>query len=370
MTSGSIETEAPAGEDLLFEQRGQIVVVTLNRPKALNALTHDMALTLEARLNRYRDDDTVRAILVRGMGERAFCAGGDVRRLYDTGLAGERYPYEFYRDEYRLNASIHHYPKPYIAFIDGICMGGGVGVSVHGSHRVVTERLVFAMPETGIGLFPDVGGSYFLSRLPGEIGMYMALTGARLSPADAVYAGVGDCLIGSENEEALIDTLTGADLSGDAFAAVGRVLNGLSQEPAASKLAEQRSAIDEAFGIATLDEVIARLETAKSDWAAKTLATMRAKSPTSMRIAFRQLREGRQLTFNDCMRMEYRIANGCIRGKDFYEGVRAVVIDKDQKPVWQPATLAEVTDADVESYFSDAPEDGDLLIPYGPGETT
>ena len=193
--SVAAETEAPAGEDLLFEQRGPLVVVTLNRPKALNALTHEMALALETRLKRYAGDDSVQAVLVRGAGERAFCAGGDIRRLYDTGRAGERYPYEFYRDEYRLNALIHHYPKPYIAFIDGICMGGGVGLSVHGSHRIVSERLVFAMPETGIGLFPDVGGSYFLSRLPGEIGMYMAMTGARLTPADAVFAGVGDCLI-------------------------------------------------------------------------------------------------------------------------------------------------------------------------------
>lgn len=368
MSVGAVETQEPAGEDLLFERRGRIVVVTLNRPKALNALTHEMALALETRLNRYRDDDSVQAILIRGAGERAFCAGGDVRRLYDTGLAGERYPYDFYRDEYRLNACIHHYPKPYIAFIDGICMGGGVGVSVHGSHRVVTERLVFAMPETGIGLFPDVGGGHFLSRLPGEIGMYMALTGARLSPADAVYAGVGTCMMESGREAALIEALADADYTGGAHAAVDRLLADMADAAGEPAIADHRAAIDAAFGATTLDAVVARLEADADPWSQKTLAILRSKSPTSMRIAFRQLREGRALSFNDCMRMEYRIANGCIAGKDFYEGVRAVVIDKDQKPVWQPPSLAEVADADVDDYFVKTPADGDLQIPYAAGQ--
>jgi len=341
------------------------VVVTLNRPKALNALTHEMALALEMRLNRYAGDSNVRAILVRGAGHRAFCAGGDIRRLYDTGQAGESYPYDFYRDEYQLNACIHHYPKPYIAFIDGVCMGGGVGVSVHGSHRIVSERLVFAMPETGIGLFPDVGGSYFLSRLPGEIGMYMALTGARLSPADAVHVGVGDCLIDSGREEALIAALSVADYGADAAAAVDGVLADMAEEAGTSELAALQAPIDRCFGAGSLDEAIARLEAEGSEWAGKTLATMRTKSPTSMRIAFRQLRQGREMAFNDCMRMEFRIANGCIKGHDFYEGVRAVVIDKDQAPVWRPARLDDIGDADIDAYFSRTPADGDLDIPYG-----
>lgn len=364
--SVAAETEAPAGEDLLFEQRGPLVVVTLNRPKALNALTHEMALALETRLKRYAGDDSVQAVLVRGAGERAFCAGGDIRRLYDTGRAGERYPYEFYRDEYRLNALIHHYPKPYIAFIDGICMGGGVGLSVHGSHRIVSERLVFAMPETGIGLFPDVGGSYFLSRLPGEIGMYMAMTGARLTPADAVFAGVGDCLIDGAKEEALIAALIDADYAGGAMQAVDTVLAGQAVESGSSDIAALQGQIEASFSGETLDEILSRLAVAGGEWAENTLATMRSKSPTSMRIAFRQLRRGRAMTFNDCMRMEYRIANGCIQGHDFYEGVRAVVIDKDQTPAWRPARLEDIGDSDVEAYFSKPPADGDLEIPYGP----
>jgi enoyl-CoA hydratase len=230
---------------------------------------------------------------------------------------------------------------------------------------VITERLVFAMPETGIGLFPDVGGSHFLSRLPGELGMYMALTGARLTPADAVFAGVGDCLIEGAREEELIAALSAADYSaGMPAAAVDGVLTTLAQEAGAAEVAALQPAIDRCFAAETLEEIGERLRREGSDWARQTLETMATKSPTSMRIAFRQIRRGKSLSFNECMRMEYRIANGCIRGHDFYEGVRAVVIDKDQAPAWRPARLEDVGDSDVDSYFDAVPEGGDLQIPY------
>jgi len=355
-----IEREEISGDDLLFEQRGPLVLVTLNRPQALNALTHEMALALEKRLRQYEDDSDVEAIVVRGAGDRAFCAGGDIRRLYDTGRAGEAYPYNFYRDEYRLNASIFHYPKPYVALIDGIDMGGGVGVSVHGSHRVVTERLNFAMPETGIGLFPDVGGSHFLPRLPGEIGVYMAMTGARLKAADAVYAGVGDAYVPSDRLDDLVTALGDAPFHRGARTAVGRTISEFAVDPGPSDIEALRERIDAAFDKATVEEIIASLEQAGDDWAMKTVATMRGKSPTSMKVALRAIRQGAEHDFHDCMIMEYRIANGCIAGHDFYEGVRAVVIDKDQAPKWQPAGLEEVTDTAVDRYFEDEPKDGDL----------
>jgi enoyl-CoA hydratase len=350
-----VETEEISGDDLLFERRGGVVLITLNRPEALNALSHEMALGMEIRLKAYAEDNDVTAIVVQGAGERAFCAGGDIRRLYDTGRAGEDYPYNFYRDEYRLNALIFHYPKPYIALIDGIDMGGGVGVSVHGSHRVVTERLNFAMPETGIGLFPDVGGSYFLSRLPGEIGCYMALTGARLRAADAVYAGVGDAYVESGRLPELIDAL---EESGN----VEQTLSLLASDPGLSAFEEMRGAIDRTFVGDEVEGILAGLDATDSKWAFETAGIMRTKSPTSLKIALRQIRTGAGLEFDDCMRMEYRIANGCIEGHDFYEGVRAVVIDKDQAPKWQPAGLGEVAHEDIEAYFNRSPRGGDLEL--------
>jgi enoyl-CoA hydratase len=355
-----IEREDISGDTLLFERRGPLVLVTLNRPDALNALSHEMALALEKRLLRYERDPDVAAIVVQGAGERAFCAGGDVRRLYDDGLSGGPYPYRFYPDEYRLNAYIFHYSKPYIALIDGIDMGGGVGVSVHGSHRVVTERLNFAMPETGIGLFPDVGGSYFLPRLPGEIGIYMAMTGARLSAADAVYAGVGDAYVPSDRLDDLIAALEKAPYRHGAQTAASRAMMDFAAEPGESNLAALQDRIDDIFGRETVEEMLAALDEAGDEWAVKTAKTMRSKSPTSMKIALRQIRTGATLDFHDCMRMENRIAYGCIHGHDFYEGVRAVIIDKDQSPKWQPATLEEVGEADIDPYFNDVPPNGDL----------
>jgi len=356
----TIETEDVAGEDVLFERRGPLAVITLNRPDALNALNREMCLAIERRLRRYEDDRDVEAIVIRGAGDKAFCAGGDIRRLYDAGRAGEPYPQDFYRDEYRLNAYIFRYAKPYIALIDGIDMGGGVGVSVHGSHRVVSERLNFAMPETGIGLFPDVGGSYFLPRLPGEIGMYMAMTGARLRAADAVYAEIGDEFVPSDRHDELVQALAEAPFQRGARSAVGRVIRDFAADPGEGALAALRERIDRCFAGDSVEAFIAALEAEGDDWAQETIATMRGKSPTSMKIACRQIRTGAELEFDECMQMEYRIAHGCIAGQDFYEGVRAVVIDKDQQPRWQPATLEAVSDADIDPYFDEEPAGGDL----------
>jgi enoyl-CoA hydratase len=341
--------------DIVFTRTGGLGVVVLNRPQSLNALTHAMCVELDDRLKDWESDPGVRAVAIKGAGERAFCAGGDIRRLYEEGLSGGDYPYQFYHDEYRLNARVHHFEKPYIAFMDGIVMGGGVGVSVHGRHRVATEFTSFAMPETGIGLFPDVGGSYFLARCPGEIGMYLALTGARLKAADAIYAGIADVLVPrarlAELERALaaIPRATAADVA----AAIRR----FAADPGPAPLAAHRADIDRLFAGDSIEEIVSALDNDGGAWAAATAAAIRGKSPTSLKIACRQMREGRRLDFDACMRMEWRIVNRVIRGRDFYEGTRAAVIDKDQKPRWNPPQLAAVTAADVAAYFAPLPGD-------------
>ena len=336
--------------DILFDRLGRIGRVTLNRPQALNALTHEMCVAMLPQLKEWARDDAVQAVVIRGAGDRAFCAGGDIRRLYDEGRAGGSYPYDFYRDEYRLNAAIHHYPKPYVALIDGIVMGGGVGLSVHGSHRVVGDKLMFAMPETGIGLFPDVGGSYFLSRCPGMLGRYLALTGARLKTADALYVGVGDRHVPSDRFDALEAALA------EGGAPVGAVIDRFAVPPMPAPLAQHRAAIDLCFATGVVEGILTVCEAAESAFIREAAQAIRTKSPTSLKITQHAVTVGRLLSFKDCMRMEYRLACRCMQGHDFYEGVRAVVIDKDQTPAWQPASLAEVTDVAVDAYFADLGE--------------
>jgi len=326
-------------DDILFERRGAVGLITLNRPKALNALTHGMAVAMHARLKEWAADAAIACVVVQGAGERAFCAGGDIRTLYDSGKAGTPYALEFYRDEYLLNAYIKHYPKPYIALISGIVMGGGVGVSVHGSHRIADETTVFAMPETGIGLFPDVGGSFFLPRLPGELGLYLGLTGARLKAADAFHAGIATQFVPATQRAALVEQFAAGNVS------VGNT------NPGPAPLADLCGKIDTIFSAATVEAILERLERDGSDWALDTAATIRGKSPTATKLAFRQIREGKSKSFDDCMRMEFRMVNRVIAGHDFYEGVRATIINKDGKPKWKPATLAEVAEIDIDHYF-------------------
>jgi enoyl-CoA hydratase len=347
-------------EEILFAREGALGLVTLNRPKALNALTHEMCLALDAKLKVWETDDSVRAVLIEGAGERAFCAGGDIVKLYNEGRAGGDYPLHFYRDEYLLNARIKHFTKPYIALIDGIVMGGGVGVSVHGSHRIATERTLFAMPESGIGLFPDVGGTYFLPRLEGELGMYLGLTGARLKTADSVFAGIAQSYIPSEKLPALKDALAAHEFAGDASAEVGKLLAGFAADPGDAPIAETLPAINRHFAKSSVPAIIESLQPDGDAFAAKTADSLLTKSPTSMKLTFEQIRRGKTLDFDDCMRQEFRMVNRVIKGVDFYEGTRAAVIDKDQSPKWTPATLDEVSDADIAAYFEPLP-DGELF---------
>lgn len=335
--------------DIICERRGSAGFVVLNRPKALNALNLPMVRELAKALDAWEHDPAVTRIVVTGAGEKAFCAGGDIRSLHDLGKAGH---YDemlaFWREEYILNARIQSYPKPYVALVDGIVMGGGVGVSLHGNHRVAGERWLFAMPEVGIGFFPDVGATYALPRLPDHAGTYLALTGDRVGQADALAFGLATHAVPSAQMAGLAEALTGAE---PVDATVAR----FAADPGPGKLAPERATIAHCFGAATLPEVLDRLDAkaaAGDAFAARTLATIRAKSPTSVAIAFEQMRRGASLSFEEAMQLEFRIVSRILRGHDFYEGVRAVVIDKDQAPSWRPQTLEELDPAAVAAYFA------------------
>ena len=343
--------------DILFERRGTAGLVTLNRPKALNAVTHDMVRALAAKLAQWRDDPAVTRVVIQAAGERAFSAGGDIRALTELGRAG-RYDeaLAFWRDEYILNTAIKTYPKPYVALIDGIVMGGGVGLSVHGSHRLAGDHFQFAMPEVGIGFFPDVGATWFLPRLPGAIGTYCALTGERLKAADGVAAGVATHRVPSACFPDLRDALCGAT-------SVDALLAAFAEPVKQTPIVAQRPAIERLFKADTVEDILAALDAERgpdADFARTTAATIRTKSPTSLKLALAQMRAGALLSFDECMKTEFRIVSRVISGHDFYEGVRAVIVDKDNAPRWQPATLAEVKTADVTRHF--APLGADELV--------
>lgn len=343
--------------DIIFEvERGRARVL-LNRPKALNALSFEMAKRFDARLSEWAEDPAVRFVVIEGAGERAFCAGGDIRELYRSmNDPASTLAADFYRVEYRLNHRIHAFPKPYVALIDGVVMGGGVGVSVHGSHRVVGDKLLFAMPETGIGLFPDVGGSYFLPRLPGRLGFYLGLTGARIGAADALYCGIATHYVPSDRFAALRTALDEGGAEG-IDAAIAR----FAADPGPAPLAAHRAAIDRCFAAGTVEGVLDALRAEGTEWARETLAGLAKKSPTSLKVTLRQLQRGAGLDFAAAMRMEYRLSQHFCAGHDFREGIRAVVIDKDNAPRWRPDRLDAVSEADVESYFAPLPG-GDLEL--------
>ncbi len=347
-------TESP---EILFEKRGHAGLITLNRPKALNALTLSMVRQMHPQLAEWAGDPAIAHVVVRAAGEKAFCAGGDIRQLHDWGRAGDRRFIDFYREEYRLNTFIKRYPKPYVALTDGIVMGGGVGVSVHGNLRVAGERIMFAMPETGIGLFPDVGGTWFLPRLPGAVGTWLALTGARLKQADAAWCGIATHAVPS----ARFGEMTAALCEDDDASAV---LDRFGEPPAEpATLPALMPVIDQCFSARSVLEILARLEAetgTNGDWAGKQAAIMRAKSPTSLAIALRQMKEGAERDFEECMRIEYRIVNRVVEGLEFFEGVRAVIIDKDNAPRWQPATIEELSEAEIDAYFAPLADELDL----------
>jgi enoyl-CoA hydratase len=336
-------TGSEQAAEVLFERRGHLGVITLNRPKAVNALNAGMVEAMLQQLTAWADDDAVATVLVRGAGDRGLCAGGDIVAIYQDMLAGGGATADFWATEYRLNALISRYPKPYVAFMDGLVLGGGVGISAHGSVRVVTERTRTGMPETTIGFVPDVGGTLLLFRAPGECGTHAALTGAHLSGADALFLGLADHFVPSESLPALAEALE----SSTAAAAVGRFV----QEPPASALAQQRAWIDSAYTADDVEAILRRLRAAGGE-AADAAATIEAKSPTAVKLTLASLRRVRGLSLEEALAQEYRVGLRSLKGTDFREGIRAQVVDKDRNPQWKPASLAEVTPADVERYFA------------------
>ncbi len=353
-------------EVLLFDEimgvGGSIGLITLNRPSALNSLTKEMCLTIDEKLVEWDQKDHIKAVIVRAEGDQAFCAGGDIRFVYDQGRLGAKKSRKFFWHEYRMNHRIFHFSKPYIALLHGITMGGGVGLAIHGSHRVAAENLLFAMPETGIGFYPDVGGSYFLPRCTGTTGYYIALTGARLHIADALYAGVIDHVVPKEEFNNLICALLEAKFTENTDMQVSDIINSFSMnmegmDISKPHLVEKRSEINQIFSLNTVEAIIKMLNESSDEWCQNVLTTLLQKSPTSLKVTLQQLQFGAQMNFDDCMRMEYRITQHFLRHPDFYEGIRSVVIDKDRTPSWRPDTLEEITPEILEEFFEPMAED-------------
>lgn len=336
-------------DDILFERRGAAGLITLNRPKVLNALNSKMILALRRVLDAWAVDDSVGVVVVRGEGERAFCAGGDIRAFYESAVARDTVAREFWRAEYSLIDTIKRYPKPYLALMHGIAMGGGLGISVNGAYRVASDSLVCAMPETGIGFYPDVGASAFLPRMPGECGLYLALTGNRIKCDDAFYLGVATHVLAQKKWPDLIEALASGDSIGDLLR---QARTGARARAAAAPLAQIRPTIDAAFSASSVEEILARLDTTDGAFARETAAMMRLRSPTSLKVAFLAQRSGRTLSFADCMRMEFRLSANIQKLPDFAEGIRAKIIDKDDKPIWQPGRLADVPAATIAGCFA------------------
>lgn len=346
--------------DILFERRGAAGLVTLNRADALNALTRSMVRAFAEQIAAWETDPAVTRIVVTAMGSRAFCAGGDLRALYDLGRAG-RYDeaLAFWHDEYRLNARIKHYRKPFVAIVDGIVMGGGVGIGIHGSHRVAGDGFRFAMPEVGIGFFPDVGATWILPRMPDETGTYCALTGAGIEAADATGLGLATHRVSSARLSDLLVGLCGS-VPVDALLAV------FAQPAGSGPVQANRHAIARLFRGDRIEDILSALDQAGAtsgpiaSFAREAAATIRTKSPLSLKIALAQLRRGQSLDFDACLRTEFRIVSRVVTGHDFYEGIRAVIVDKDHRPRWRPPTLDAVSDAEVERYFAPLADELDL----------
>jgi enoyl-CoA hydratase len=345
--------------DLIVRAYGALRRITLNRPKALNALTLDMSVAMLALLRTWADDPAVGTVLLDGAGERGLCAGGDIRALYDAAKSGDRtLPEKFWATEYYLDAYIARYPKPFIAVMDGLVMGGGVGLSAHAAHRIVTERSAIALPEVGIGYTPDIGASFRLARTPGFAGTYLALTGERANAADALYCGLADVHIASAKLAELPAALAACRSADDVRARLGV----LSSPPAAGKIERTQAWIDACFSADDVESIVARLAAATDEAVQAALAVMRKMSPTSLKVTLRNVRDAAHFKrLEESFQQDYRISLACLTGHDFTEGIRAQIVDKDRNPRWRPDTLEGVTADIVDRHFKSV---GDLELSF------
>jgi enoyl-CoA hydratase/carnithine racemase len=344
--------------EVLSEIRNHVAIVTLNRPDALNALSLGMILRLRTLFSEFSADPEVFAVLIRGAGEKAFCAGGDIRALYKSFKSAGSLHNEFFAAEYPLDYLLYSYPKPYAALLDGISLGGGMGISQGSDLRIVGERTQMAMPEVAIGFFPDVGGSYFLSRLPGMLGRYLALTGLKIGAADALYCRLADLYLPAAAIASTVNDLSALRWSNDHFADLQRFLRARAGSPeSAPTLPALREGIDAHFSKASVPAILASLEAESrseyAKWAKDTAQLMRSRSPTLLSVTLRQLQRGASMSLADCFRMELGMAAYAFEQGDFLEGVRAVLVDKDNKPLWRPSRIEDVTDSMVDAWFSD-----------------
>ncbi len=337
-------------DEILARVDGGVGFLTLNRPKALNSLTHTMVTALDNTLTAWSDDDTVSAVVVHGAGERGLCAGGDVVAIYHSAKAGGADARRFWFDEYRLNARIGRYPKPYVAYMDGIVMGGGVGVSAHGNVRVVTDTSKIAMPEVGIGFIPDVGGTFLLSRAPGNLGLHAALTGAPFSGADAIALGFADHYVAHDDLAAFTTTVV--------TDGVDAALRDHAQDPPPSNLLAQREWIDDCYAGDTVTDILAALRSHGEGPAADAADLISTRSPVALAVTLTAVRRAAALdTLEDVLVQEYRVSCASLRSHDLVEGIRAQLVDKDRNPSWSPASLGAVADGDVDAYFAPAHPD-------------
>ncbi|MEH2484461.1 enoyl-CoA hydratase/isomerase family protein [Bradyrhizobium sp. AZCC 2230] len=339
--------------DLIVRREGAAGVIRLNRPKAINAMTLEMSIGIDAALDRFETDPEVAVIVLEGAGERGLCAGGDIRGLWESSREGGDLGARFWRQEYVMNARIAKYPKPYVAFMDGLVMGGGVGLSGHASHRVVTDRTKLAMPEVGLGFFPDVGGTWLLSHSPGEIGTYFGLTGQTMNGPDAIHAEFADAVVQAAKWPELREALTKVR-QGVTAADVSKLINGFATGEAAGPVAAREPIIDALFGFDRMEDIFAALKRDGSDFALATLKTLNEKSPRGMVVTLKLLRLARSAaSLEECLVREYRAALEVFRSDDFREGVRAAVIDKDRNPTWSPPRIEDVTPQMLAPYLAE-----------------
>ena len=339
--------------DLIVRREGAAGVIRLNRPKAINAMTLEMSEGIDAALDRFETDPEVAVIILEGSGERGLCAGGDIRGLWESSREGGDLGARFWRQEYVMNARIAKYPKPYVAFMDGLVMGGGVGLSGHASHRVVTDRTKLAMPEVGLGFFPDVGGTWLLSRSPGEIGAYFGLTGETMNGPDAIHAKFADAVVPAAKWPELREALTKVRQGVNA-AEVSKLINSFATGETAGPVAAKEPIIDALFGFDRMEDIFAALKRDGSEFALATLKTLNEKSPRGMVVTLKLLRLGRSASsLEECLVREYRAALEVFRSDDFREGVRAAVIDKDRNPSWSPPRIEDVTPGMLAPYLAE-----------------